>query len=117
NDDAERRGFDAGLQRSWALRTVPLTHLLFEVRSRQLVEGMKQTEASAFLSGLIIGQDVLGALPLFDATLRGVKSVPIIGAPKLAALYGAALSEHGINAVLLDATELTVAGLDALRKL
>ena len=114
NDDAERRGFDAGLQRSRELRTVPLSHLLFEVRSRQLIQGMTHAEASALLSGLIIGQDVLGALPLFDGTLRAVKSVPIIGAPKLAALYGTALSAHGINAVPLDATELTVAGLNAL---
>lgn len=114
NDDAERRGFDAGLQRIRELRTVPLGHLLFEVRSRQLVQGMTHAEASAYLSGLIIGQDVLGALPLFDGTLRTVESVPIIGAPKLAALYRAALSAHGIEAVPLDATELTVAGLNAL---
>ncbi|MDY6947570.1 MAG: 2-dehydro-3-deoxygalactonokinase [Pseudomonadota bacterium] len=114
NDDAERRGFDAGLQRSRELRTVPLSHLLFEVRSRQLIQRMTHAEASALLSGLIIGQDVLGALPLFDGTLRKVRSVPIIGAPKLAALYGMALAAHGIDAVPLDATELTVAGLDAL---
>jgi 2-dehydro-3-deoxygalactonokinase len=114
NDEAERRGFDAGLQRSRELRTVPLSHLLFEVRSRQLVQGMTHAEASAFLSGLIVGQDVLGALPLFDGTLRTGKSVPIIGAPKLAALYSTALSAHGINSMPLDATELTVAGLNAL---
>ena len=114
NEQAERRGFDAGLQRSRELRTVPLSHLLFEVRARQLVQGMTHAEASAFLSGLIIGQDVLGALPLFDGTLRAVKSVPIIGAPKLASLYAAALSAHDINATPLDATELTVAGLNAL---
>lgn len=114
NDDAELRGFDAGLQRSRELRTVPLSHLLFEVRSRQLIQGMTHAAASAFLSGLIIGQDVLGALPLFDGTLRAVDSVPIIGAPKLAALYRAALSAHGIDAVPLDATEQTVGGLNAL---
>lgn len=114
NDEAERRGFDAGLARSRELRTVPLSHLLFEVRSRQLIQGMTHAEASAYLSGLIIGQDVLGALALFDGTLRAVSAVPIIGAPKLAALYKSALSAHGINAVALDATELTVAGLNAL---
>lgn len=114
NDDAERRGFEAGLQRSRELRTVPLSHLLFEVRSRQLILNMTHAEASAFLSGLIIGQDVLGALPLFDGTLRAVPAVPIIGAPKLAAFYSAALAAHGIQSLPLDATELTVAGLNAL---
>ncbi|MBL8269070.1 2-dehydro-3-deoxygalactonokinase [Steroidobacter sp.] len=114
NEAAERRGFDAGLQRSRELRTVPLSHLLFEVRARQLVQSMPHAEASAFLSGLIIGQDVLGALPIFDGTLRTVQSVPIIGAPRLAALYSSALAAHGIGTLPLDATALTVAGLNAL---
>jgi 2-dehydro-3-deoxygalactonokinase len=114
NDAAEQRGFEAGLQRSRELRTVPLSHLLFEVRARQLIQGMTHAEASAFLSGLIIGQDVLGALPLFEGALRAVESVPIIGAPKLAALYSIALSAHGISTMPLDATDLTVAGLNAL---
>jgi 2-dehydro-3-deoxygalactonokinase len=114
NDDAEQRGFTAGLQRSQELRGVPLGHVLFEVRSRQLIQGMTHAEASAFLSGLIIGQDVLGALPLFAGTLRAVSTVPIVGAPKLAALYSQALSMHGIRAAVLDATELTLAGLNAL---
>src|SRR5690606_28165274 len=106
NDEAEQRGFEAGLQRSRELRTVPLSHLLFEVRARQLIQGMPHAEASAFLSGLIIGQDVLGALPLFEGALRVVESVPIIGAPKLAALYSIALSAHGISTMPLDATDL-----------
>lgn len=109
----ERDGFDAGLRRSRELSNVPLTHLLFEVRSRQLIQGLSPTAAGAFLSGLIIGQDVIGALPLFDQASPNA-AVPIIGAPKLAALYSAALAAHGINSFALDATALTVAGLTAL---
>lgn len=114
NEAAERRGFEAGLQRSRELRSVPLSHLLFEVRARQLVQGMTHAEASTYLSGLIIGQDVLGALPLFDGTLRSSATVPIIGAPKLTEFYSIALAAHGIQTLPLDATELTIAGLDAL---
>lgn len=113
SEQHEREGFDAGLRRSRELANVPLTHLLFEVRSRQLIQGLSPTAASGFLSGLIIGQDVLGALPLFDQTSPG-SAVPIIGAPKLGALYSAALAAHGINSFALDATALTVAGLTAL---
>jgi 2-dehydro-3-deoxygalactonokinase len=109
----ERDGFDAGLRRIRELTNVPLTHLLFEVRARQLIQGLSPTAASGFLSGLIIGQDVLGALPLFDQASPNT-AVPIIGAPKLAALYSAALADHGINSFALDATALTVAGLTAL---
>lgn len=114
NADDERKGFAAGLRRSRELASVPLSHLLFEVRSRQLVQGMSHAEASSFLSGLIIGQDVLGALPLFDRTLGNGTAVPIIGAPKLTALYSSALAAHGIGALPLDATALTIAGLNAL---
>ncbi|MET0532983.1 MAG: 2-dehydro-3-deoxygalactonokinase [Steroidobacter sp.] len=112
NENDEREGFAAGLRRSKELANVPLTHLLFEVRSRQLIQSMSPTAASAFLSGLIIGQDVLGALPLFDRATS--VAVPIIGAPRLAALYSAALASHGVNSFALDATALTVAGLTAL---
>ena len=112
SESDEPDGFDAGLRRSRELADVPLTHFLFEVRSRQLIQGWSPLAASAFLSGLIIGQDVLGALPLFDRTSNA--AVPIIGAPKLAELYSAALAAHGVNAFALDATALTVAGLTAL---
>lgn len=117
NADDERKGFHAGLLRSRELASVPLSHLLFEVRSRQLVHGMSHAEATSFLSGLIIGQDVLGALPLFDRTLGDGAAVPIIGAPRLTALYSSALAVHGIQALPLDATALTIAGLNALAHL
>ncbi len=111
----ERDGFDAGLRRSRELSNVPLTHLLFEVRSRQLIRGLSPTAAGGFLSGLIIGQDVLGALPWFDQASPDA-AVAIIGAPKLAELYSAALAAHGINSFALDATVLTIAGLTALAR-
>lgn len=114
NADDEARGFEAGLKRSRDLATVPLSHLLFEVRSRQLIQGMSAAQASSFLSGLIIGQDVLGALPLFGRALNSGVAVPIVGAPKLTALYSSALAAHGIGAMPLDATALTIAGLHAL---
>lgn len=107
-------GFEAGLRRSRELANVPLTHLLFEVRSRQLLQAMSHATAASFLSGLIIGQDVLGALPLFERALEASTAVPIIGAPGLTALYSATLSSYGIGALPLDATELTIAGLHAL---
>lgn len=116
NEAVERRGFEAGLQRSREMRSVPLSHLLFEVRARQLIQGMMHAEASSYLSGLIIGQDVLGALPLFDGTMRASAVLPIVGAPELAALYGAALAAHGIETLPMDATELTIAGLNVLAR-
>ena len=114
SDADERRGFESGLRRSRELVGVPLTHLLFEVRARQLIQGLSHAEATAFLSGLVIGQDVLGALPVFDRAVHTGAAVPIIGAPKLSELYSTALAAHGIGALPLDATALTVAGLHML---
>ena len=110
----EAQGFEAGLKRSRDLATLPLSHLLFEVRARQLVQGVSAAYASSYLSGLIIGQDILGALPLFDGVLHSGVAVPIVGAPKLTSLYSTALQAHGIGALPLDATALTIAGLHAL---
>ena len=75
---------------------------------------MSHATATSFLSGLIIGQDVLGALPLFERALESGNTVPIIGAPGLTALYSAALSTYGIRPLPLDATQLTIAGLHTL---
>ena len=77
-----------------------LMHLLFEVRSRQLAGELLRTMRGAFLSGLVVGQDVSGALRLIG-DLRERKCNRI-GAPGLCGLYAAALDKRGIAARCLD---------------
>jgi 2-dehydro-3-deoxygalactonokinase len=88
-------------------------HLLFEVRTRQLLEGISHEQALAYLSGLIIGQDVLAALPLFDC-IDNAHPVVMIGTAQLNVMYGAALAKHGVTALPLDGAEMSLAGLKAL---
>jgi 2-dehydro-3-deoxygalactonokinase len=105
-----RAGFERGLARSGELTDTPLSHLLFEVRSRQLLDGMSQPEALGFLSALIIDQDIQGAQALMTA-----EPVTLVGAAALTGLYEVALAARGIQTQALDASEATVAGIDALK--
>jgi 2-dehydro-3-deoxygalactonokinase len=109
-----RASFELGLARSRQLVGVPLSHVLFEIRSRQLIEGLPRSAALAVLSGLIIGQDVAGALPLFESALSESRTIHLIGAPHLLDLYGLAFSAHRVTAHPMDATRATVTGLQRL---
>jgi 2-dehydro-3-deoxygalactonokinase len=110
SDESMRAGFQLGLARSRELAGTPLPHVLFEVRSRQLMEGLPQSEALGYLSALIVDQDIQGALDLFN----GDAPVTLVGSAALTSLYEVALSARGIQTRALEASDATVAGIDAL---
>jgi 2-dehydro-3-deoxygalactonokinase len=112
NDEAH--AFQLGLTRNRELPNAPLTHLLFEVRSRQLTGNLTAAQALAFLSGLIIGQDIAGAMSLITRAGAQSRSLPLIGAPQLLERYHTALAAYGIDAQRIDATESTILGLKTL---
>jgi 2-dehydro-3-deoxygalactonokinase len=112
---ATKDHFRAGLDRTLERRHASLVHLLFEVRTRQLLQGMGHEDALSYLSGLIIGQDVLGALPLFER-IDSTRPIVMIGAPQLNTLYGAALAKHGAPFLALDGGEMSLSGLKALAR-
>jgi 2-dehydro-3-deoxygalactonokinase len=91
-----------------------LIHLLFETRSRQLKGTLKRRDASAYLSGLIIGQDVSGAKRFFRADLAEANRVIVIASPKLSDLYTQALKTRDIAFVKIDGEKASLAGLKAL---
>jgi 2-dehydro-3-deoxygalactonokinase len=104
-------GFERGLARSREREALPLSHLLFEVRSRQLLDGAPRHEALAFLSGLIVGQDVEGAMRLLRDELRVAQAVTVIGSSQLTHLYRIALNDRNLEARTVDAAEATIWGL------
>lgn len=112
-----RDSFEQGLERARDFLAAPLHHLMFEARSRQLVGELTHVDAMGFLSGLIIGQDVLGALRLFDGMPASGHRVTIIGASDLTGLYRTALSSQGIDTFVIDASKATVSGLKAYAQL
>jgi 2-dehydro-3-deoxygalactonokinase len=93
-----------------------LIHLLFATRSRQLAGEIKPRDAQSYLSGLIIGQDVAGALRLYRDELERVERITVIGAMELAALYVMALDTRGRTTKSLDGATASLAGLKALHE-
>jgi 2-dehydro-3-deoxygalactonokinase len=102
--------FEAGLERCVDHPQVPVLHLLFECRSRLLSGELTPEGAAAFLSGLLIANDVGGALQLFADSVTE-RTVHVIGAPRLTQLYAAALASRSHAARQLDGMNASLAGL------
>jgi len=100
-------GFRKGLARLKSMPAGAVVHLLFEVRSRQLLEAVPEREAIEYLSGLLIGADVAAALQWFGAAA----TVVVIGEPALAARYNDALTAFGAESCNIDAADASLAGL------
>lgn len=103
-------GFETGLDAAAALGGASLLHGLFAVRSRQLIDGRTHAWALSYLSGLVIGSDVRGAIPLFGPRTEAV----LIGERALNQLYTHALRREGIAASCLDGERCALAGLGTL---
>ena len=67
---------------------------------------MPGADAPSYLSGLIVGADVGGALALFEA-----RRVMLVCAPALAALYARALAFYDVRADGIDGDAAALAGL------
>jgi 2-dehydro-3-deoxygalactonokinase len=63
------------------------------VRTLGLFNRIPDTALASYLSGLVIGHEILGAL----ARMPRVDRVTLIGAPALCRRYAAALERHGID--------------------
>jgi 2-dehydro-3-deoxygalactonokinase len=90
---------------------IPLLHALFQIRSRQLLQGVPSDRAKAALSALLIGADVDGAIDLMNPT-----DVTLIGEPSLTSSYAQVLSARRIEATILEGSACALAGLRALAK-
>lgn len=84
---------------------------LFECRSRRLAGDLPESDASAFLSGLLIGHELAHGLALLAAGPQ--TSLCLIGAPALTRRYAYALNALGIDAYSIDGSQAAIAGLTA----
>ena len=80
------------------------------MRSQQLIDGRSHDWALSYLSGLMIGADVRGAIPLFGH----LGEVVLIGDGALNERYAQALRREGIAASCLDGEQCALAGLRTL---
>jgi 2-dehydro-3-deoxygalactonokinase len=102
-DKAFLSGVDAGRS------GFPLTAELFSARARTILGSLKPEDAASFVSGLLIGSDVLSGLRDGAAD-----EVIVLGRPSLTKLYAAALHHHGVRSRESDGAAAFVAGLVAL---
>jgi len=85
---------------------------LFSIRAEALLSGLSAGTARARLSGALIGLELAGARAYWLG-----QNVAIVGAPKLSAIYAAALGAQGVPATVADGAAMTRAGLAAARQL
>lgn len=98
--DAFARGLDR------AHEAGGLLHHLFSARTLGLFGGLGPAALPSYLSGLLIGHEVLGQLSLEPP----VEAVVLVGSPALARAYGEALSAFGIGSVAAP-SDAAAAGL------
>ena len=98
-------GFDAGVQR--ARDPGGLLHHLFGVRARGLFGELADVSAASYLSGLLIGHELLSISGAHAA------QVYLLGSPELTQLYQRALEQLDRSSVTLDA-DAVVGGLSRL---
>lgn len=101
--------FELGLTEAARHRGM-LLHQIFQARSLRLDRQLTAEGAASWISGLLIGSDVSGALDLF-AEHDASEAVLIIGAPQLTAAYATALARAGRKSVELDGSVAALSGL------
>jgi len=102
--------FERGLAESVRHPEVNLLHRLFQSRSLRIDQQLTAEGASSWVSGLLIGSDVGGALALFPDFPRA-SPVFVIGTPQLTESYSRALARHGRKAVCIEGDKAALAGL------
>ena len=109
DDSAEPTGpaFLAGVAHGF--ETPDLAAELFQVRARVLLGALPKADASPYVSGLLVGDDLRIGLGRGRADV-----VPVIGAPHLTALYAAALTAIGRTPQVIDGEAAFIAGIRAL---
>ncbi|MBT6594346.1 MAG: hypothetical protein HOO18_10365, partial [Porticoccaceae bacterium] len=116
--------FMQGVKLATTLESGQLLQALFATRSRQVLGELSELHASSYLSGLLIGSDVVGSLALMEKKIVGkqivdkqiaaISSIVLIGDSALSRCYQLALESVGIKAELRDATEIAVSGYEAI---
>lgn len=104
------REFERGLAESARHPEASLLHRLFQGRSLRLDKQLSPEGAASWMSGLLIGTDVRGALSLFSQHDAGAP-VYVVGAPTLTESYAQALTRNGRNVIRIDGAQAALAGL------
>lgn len=110
---ADAKAFEQGLKQAREFSQHGLLQQLFETRSRQLSGEFNADDASSYMSGLIIGADVHGAV----ANKTQLKEIHIIGDNQLSLRYQKAIELYQLNCHVYSGETTVVAGLQLLQNL
>jgi 2-dehydro-3-deoxygalactonokinase len=102
--------FERGLAEAARHPEIPVLHKIFQARSLRLDGQLSPEGAASWMSGLLIGTDVAGAMKLFARRDAG-EPVFVIGAPALVDAYMKALAKLGVAATAVDGEDAAFAGL------
>ncbi len=106
NENAFREGLGAIKN----LGNAHLIHALFATRAKQVLGEIAGEDGMSYLSGLIIGADVQGALNTFSDFQR----IIVIGDPTLAQHYQLTLNYFGHDSQSCDPSEIASAGYETV---
>lgn len=97
-DHHEDRAYDQGVALSFASDQLDLVHTLFSTRARQISGELSVDNARAYLSGLIIGADVRGALSRFADVAadlgEAITAIVLIGEKHLCERYARVIAQR-----------------------
>jgi 2-dehydro-3-deoxygalactonokinase len=102
--------FERGLAEAARHPEVPVIHKLFQARTLRLDRQLTSEGAASWMSGLLVGTDVSGALRLLGEGNTG-DAVYVIGTSHLAQVYSTALAAAGRKATIVDGELAAFAGL------
>ena len=108
--------FRAGVERSRQPGGLQLLHTLFATRARQITGSLSSGDADSYLSGLITGADVVGALALFCGNHSRPAVVSLIGEAGLCRRYRVALQHLCGEVRECDPDSVALAGFAAVYK-
>jgi len=87
-----------------------LMNLLFTTRANAVRAGFSDEDSTDYLSGLLIGADILSAIECYDLTATSVP-IPLIGADYLVDRYALAFSHWGISVDKIKSADIAPRGL------
>ncbi len=97
----------AAAVRTMAAQPGNLTRLLFGARSGQILHGLSPADATAHISGALIGAEIAGAM----ADVAAGTTIVLVATGRLQALYEAGFAALDLKSTTLDADSAVLKGL------
>jgi 2-dehydro-3-deoxygalactonokinase len=108
--------FMQGVELSRTLQAGQLLNALFTVRSRQIEGTLDAEHGASYLSGLLVGSDIVGSLGLLKNGTDSVDKIVLIGDSILVQAYQLALESMNIESSICDSNQIAICGYQAIYK-